>query len=108
PEKVAVEAAAETAISRHQYQTDALDLALDQEGMVIFTAGARDVRDDVADFLGVGPRRSHAILRLAHLARRDHFHGLGDLLRVLDARDLGADFFGSGHRRGTPTRCGWL
>jgi len=29
---------------------------------------------------------------LAHLARRDHLHGLGDLLRVFDARDLAAKF----------------
>ena len=54
-------------------------------------------RHDVRDLLAVGPGGAHALLRLAHLGRRHHFHGLGDLLRALDALDLGADFFAARH-----------
>jgi len=36
---------------------------------------------------------AHALLCLAHFAGRDHFHGARDLLRVLHALDLGANFF---------------
>jgi hypothetical protein len=42
--------------------------------------------------VAVRTRGAHAVLRLAHLRRRDHFHGLGDLLGVLDRFDLAADF----------------
>ena len=48
-------------------------------------------------FLRVRASMPHSLLRLAHLARRDHLHRAGDLLRVLHALDLGADFLGAGH-----------
>jgi hypothetical protein len=54
--------------------------------------------DHAADTTRVGLTHLHAILGLAHLARGDHFHGTGDLLRALDARDLGADFLADCHR----------
>ena len=65
----------------------------DQERMAIFGVGVADVRGDVADLLAIRPRHAHALLRAAHLRRRDHFHRLGDLARVLHALDLGADLF---------------
>ncbi len=40
---------------------------------------------------------AHALLRSAHLARRNHFHGTSDLLRALNARDLSPYFFSSCH-----------
>src|SRR6185369_1300840 len=40
-----------------------------------------------------------ALLCLAHLRSRDHFHGLGDLLGVLDALDLAANFLAGRHDR---------
>jgi len=57
----------------------------------------REVRRDVADLVGIRPGRAHAVLRLAHLRGRDHFHGLGDLLRVLEALDLAAYLFACCH-----------
>ena len=45
----------------------------------------------------VGTRRDHAILRPAQLGRRDHLHGLGDLLRVLDRPDAPPDVDQTGH-----------
>ena len=38
-----------------------------------------------------GPRRYYAILRALELRRGDHFHGLGDLLRILDRLDSPAN-----------------
>ena len=35
----------------------------------------------------IRPRVDDALLRAAQLRRGDHFHGLGDLLRVLDRAD---------------------
>ena len=59
--------------------------------------GKRQMRDDVADLGGIGPGGLHALLYLAHLARRHRFHGLGNLLRALDARNLGAYFLSACH-----------
>jgi hypothetical protein len=39
-------------------------------------------------FLAVRPGGAHAVLRLAHLAGRHHFHGFGDLLGVFHRFDL--------------------
>ena len=70
----------------------ALRFALDQERVPVLGVGVRQVRNDVLDLLCIRPGFLHAILGLAQLARRYHLHGLGDLLRVLDTRDLAADF----------------
>ena len=51
-----------------------------------------------ADAPSVGFADLHAVLRLAHLAGRDHLHGAGDLLGAFDAGDLGADFLAGSHR----------
>ena len=53
--------------------------------------------DNGPDSIGVRSRCRHAILRLAQFRRSDHFHGPSDLLRVLDAIDLGAKFFADSH-----------
>src|SRR6185369_10467717 len=39
----------------------------------------------------VGTGREDGLLRAPQLGRRDHLHGLGDLLRVLHAADAAAD-----------------
>jgi hypothetical protein len=49
--------------------------------------GGRQVGHDRAHALGIRPRRLGGFLRLAQLGRRDHLHGLGDLLRRADAGD---------------------
>jgi hypothetical protein len=40
---------------------------------------------------GEGARRDRALLRTLQLRRRDHLHGLRDLLRILDRLDAPAD-----------------
>ena len=96
-EQVDVEAACQAAIGRDDDETDRLRLALEHERMLVFRIRQTQMSDDAADSLGVRPRSAHALLSLAHLARGHHFHGLGDLLRALEARNLDADFFYAGH-----------
>jgi hypothetical protein len=71
--------------------------ALDQERVLVLGVGLREVGRHVADLVAVGPRRAHALLRLAHLRRGDHLHRLGDLLGVLHRLDLAAYFLAYGH-----------
>jgi hypothetical protein len=59
--------------------------------------GLAEVGGDVAPLVAVRPGMAHALLRLAHLAGRYHFHGLGDLLGVLHRFDLAANFFACSH-----------
>ena len=66
--------------------------------MPILRIRQRQMRDDVANLVAVRTNLAHALLRLAHLRRSDHFHRLGDLARVLHALDLAADFFGTRHK----------
>src|SRR5689334_9294480 len=65
--------------------------------MAILWIGMTDVSSDIADLLRVRTRGSHTVLRFTHLGGRDHFHGFGDLARVLHTADLDANLFGSGH-----------
>ena len=46
-----------------------------------------------------GPRRDRRLLRLAHLRRRHHLHGLGDLRRAADRLDAPAKVAGAVHAR---------
>jgi hypothetical protein len=63
----------------------------------LYSGWPRQVGRDVADLVAVRTGRTHAVLRLAHLGRGDHFHGLGDLLGVLHRFDLAADFLSDCH-----------
>src|SRR6185503_9677678 len=103
PEQVHVQAAAQATVRRDEDVADALDLrALLQERMLVVWIGLCEVADHRADLLGVRARRGHALLRLAHLARGHHLHGLGDLLSVLHTLDLGTDFLGAWHVMNSP------
>jgi len=97
-EDVHVERARETAIRGDHDDADVLHFgAVDQERRAVVRVRLREVADDRADLLGIRTRQAHAVLGAAHLAGRDHLHRLRDLLRRLDARDLDADFLGTGH-----------
>ena len=62
-------------------------------------AGARDHAAENLDHLaGVGTGREHRLLGAPKLRCRHHLHGLGDLLRVLDAADPTADVDEGGHQ----------
>src|SRR5690606_32766975 len=97
PELVDVQRAGEAAVRRDDDVADALDVALDEVRVAVVRVRLRQVADHGADVLGVRARGLHALLRAAQLRGGDHFHGLRDLLRVLHAVDLGADFFAACH-----------
>ena len=96
-EQINVQATAKSTIGGNNDQADAPGLTLFQIGMVVFRMRKRHVRHHVLDLFRIGACRQHPFLCLAHFARRHHLHRLGDLLRALDARNLGADFFRACH-----------
>jgi hypothetical protein len=78
-------------------KADALHLALLHVQVLVLRRRVRDMPDHRTDALGVRLAAGHALLRLAHLAGRHHFHRLRDLLRAGHAGDLGADFLCACH-----------
>jgi hypothetical protein len=96
-EHVHVEAAGEAAVGRHDDHRDAPGRALERVRVLVLEVGVRELAERAADGLVVRPRVRHAVGGLAHLRHRDLFHRPRDLLRVLHALDLGADFLGAGH-----------
>ena len=98
PEDVGVQTAAQPLVAGHQNDAGLLHLlTLLHERVDVLGVGVGQVRRDVADLLCVGPGLPHPVLCLAHFRYRDHFHGLCDLLRVLDALDLVSDLFAACH-----------
>src|SRR5262245_35976696 len=59
--------------------------------MKIFTGLSREVGQHLPHFVGERARVHHPVLRSFELRRRDHLHGLGDLLGVLNRLDTPAD-----------------
>src|SRR3990172_3655995 len=95
---VGVEGAAQPFVRSDHDQSDALDaVARHQKRVAILRIGVADMRRDVADFLAVGARHAHALLRLAHLRGGDHLHRLGDFPGVLHTPDLHPYLFGPWH-----------
>ncbi len=74
------------------------------------SAGARDARGDArqhrAHALGIGTGRLGRRLGAAELRRRDHLHGLGDLLRRLHRGDAVAQVLQRRHGSPLPLRSG--
>jgi hypothetical protein len=66
-------------------------LARSQQGMFHLAHGAGQAVKQLGQSVGVGPSRDYRLLRPAQLRRRDHLHGLGDLLRVAHRGDALAD-----------------
>src|SRR5262245_37322778 len=95
--QIAVETAAQTAIGADDDEADGFRFAFLHERMLEIRIGLAQVTDHRADALRIRTRRFHALLCLAHLARRHHLHGFGDLLSIFDTRDLNANFFSAGH-----------
>src|SRR5690606_21495254 len=94
PQEVGVERAAQTLVGRYHDQAHALDgVAVHEKRMPVLGIGVADVRGDGANFLSVGTRHAHALLRAAHFGRGDHLHRLGDLPGVLHTPDFYANFF---------------
>ena len=81
----------------HHVQTRGDLAGLEQR--VIRRPGSRQTLQQGLQLGGVGTRGHQPVLRAAQLGRRDHLHGLGDLLRRLDGTDPLVDDLdaGSGH-----------
>ena len=95
---VGVQTAAQTLVGRDDDQAHLTRATvLHHERMLVLGRRLRQVGRDDADLVRIRTSRTHAILRLAHLGRGDHLHGLGDLLRVLEALDLAANFLACRH-----------
>src|SRR5690606_4017877 len=92
-ELVDVQRAAESAVRRDDDVADPPAVALLALWLALVRVRLRQVADHGADMLGVRARRFHALLRAPQLRRRNHLHGLRDLLRILYAVDLRPDFF---------------
>ncbi len=83
---VAVEGRAQATVRGHHDHHGLLRLRMLDQERVLDTAGkAGQIADHLAQFAGVGPRGHGSHLRLGHARGRDHFHGLRDLARILDA-----------------------
>ena len=55
------------------------------------------ILQDGFKLFSVRPRGQCRFLRSSQSCRRDHLHGLGDLLNILDRRDAFPDLFQSSH-----------
>ena len=97
PEQVDVQAAAQPAVGGNEDVAGGLLLALGQVRRRVVRPGMVEVACDLAYAVGIGAGRGHPLLGAADLAGRDHFHGARDLLRVLHAADLAADFLCARH-----------
>ncbi len=97
-EEVDVEPAAQPLVGGDHHVADALDAPLLHVHRAVFGVRVGEMADHLPDPVRVGPALRHALLGAAHLRGRHHLHGAGDLLRVLHALDLGADFLADCHR----------
>ncbi len=90
-EQVRVERAREARVAGKEDQVDALHLAHGKprtfRSPIVGLRGGRKIRQHFAHQIGVGTRRNDALLGAAQFRGRDHFHGLGDLLRVFHGAD---------------------
>ncbi|MCY1558859.1 hypothetical protein D9M68_958330 [compost metagenome] len=95
---VGVHAAAQTLVCGDDDHANGLRaVLLDQERVRVLGIGLRQVSGDITNLVTVGTGRPHPVLRLAHFGCGDHFHRLGDLLRILYALDLAAYLFTCSH-----------
>ena len=72
-------------------------------GAFIGLRGLGEIREEFAHLRSVRPGRDDAFLGAAQFCGRDHFHGLGDLLRVLDGADAPPEIDQAGHKEGQVT-----
>ena len=91
PMDVRVEGAAEAAVSRDDHHDDFLFGSHREERVLQLSRLRRDRRQHIREELCVGAGANHAVLGPPELRRRDHLHGLGDLLRALDRAQPAAD-----------------
>src|SRR5690554_166396 len=96
-ERVNVQTTTEATVGRHNDETDPLDLTLMHVGVTIFRVGSCQMLNHTTNAAGVGTGRLHAVLRLTHFRRSNHFHGAGDFACAADTRNLRLDLFSDCH-----------
>src|SRR4051812_44554706 len=102
-----VERAGQAAVAGDEQQphgVDALVLLEDREVRDVLGRLGR-LAGHAADRARVGPQRGDALLGPAQARRRDHLHGAGDLLDVLDRGDPVLDVTLGGHRYAFAVSC---
>ena len=106
--EIGVESAGQALVAGHQNQQNAVLRPLRQQRVrpraLVRCHRRRHVRQHLAQQRHIRPRGDHAILRAPQLGRRDHLHGLGDLLRVLHRADAPPDVDQARHAR-LPRAC---
>ena len=91
-DQVNVVTAAQTPVSGHQHQTDPLHrCSLLEEGVNLRFYPAGHIAQHHGEGPGIRPEPFHALLGAPQFRRRDHVHGLGDLLGLLDRPDFSSD-----------------
>ena len=102
-DQIGIESSRQSLVAGEEEQFDALLLTLGEKriGADIGVAlrGRGEIGQHFVEQLRVGTRGQHFLLRPAQLCRRDHLHGPGDLLRVLDRADSPPDIDQAGHGR---------
>jgi hypothetical protein len=90
--EVCIKGAAQTFIRRDQNYDVALVAAQVQQWMMEIIVGAlRELTQHFDHLICEGTRRYHSILRTLELSSRNHLHGFGNLLRVLNRFDAPAN-----------------
>src|SRR5262245_49438048 len=87
-QEIRVVAATEAAIARHDHEEGAvLRPRRGQERMRVRLDAAHEMLHHDLELVRIGTSRHGGLLSASQLRRRDHLHGLGDLLRILDGGD---------------------
>src|SRR5207244_9599884 len=97
PKQIAVERAAQALVGRDQNDRPLSDGAHLQQRMPEIEPPCRRLALDTIEQLHERPYLNGSLLRLAHLRRRNHLHGPGDLRRVADRSDPPTDVSGAFH-----------
>ncbi len=88
-DQVGIETAAQPAIGGHEHQFDFFDLFGDpEEGMGLRLHPGGHAGQHLPEGGGIRAKLFHPRLGPTQLGRRYHIHGLGDLLRLFNRRDL--------------------
>ena len=94
---VRIESAAEALVGGNHNHLNPLAAPVLQQRMRLALGACHEAVQDGENLLGVRPRAHHAFLSATQLGRRDHFHGLRDLLGVFHRADAAANVENVGH-----------
>ena len=85
---VGIERSAQTPVGSNYDDFHGFDIANLHQGKTCCIGSPRQIGHGLVEFGGVRSERLHFLLGAAEFRCSDHVHGLSDLSRLLDARDL--------------------